>query len=166
MLVVTTVAPLVSCRPRDPPWSGPRQQPAASNTRVGSPRLASRDLRRAAKWSGPTSSRVFHRAWFDIDDDLDDAVRSNDVGRICLAQSDREYLIQDLSRAVGLGGRTRHAGATTERARTSVTRSIRYAMTRIAEHHPPLGRHLRQAINTGTYCEYKPDPRVPLRWVT
>ena len=109
---------------------------------------------------------AYRRRLIDIDDDIDDAVRSNDVGRICLAQSDREYLIQELSRAVGLGGRTRHAGATTERARTSVTRSIRYAMTRIAERHPPLGRHLRQAINTGTYCEYKPDPRVPLQWVT
>ena len=108
---------------------------------------------------------AYRRRLIDIDDDIDDAVRSNDLGRISLAQSDREYLIQELSRAVGLGGRTRHAGATTERARTSVTRSIRYAMTRIADHHPPLGRHLRQAINTGTYCEYKPDPRVPLQWV-
>ena len=51
-----------------------------------------------------------------------------------------------------------------ERARTSVTRSIRYATTRIAEHHPSLGQHLRQAINTGTYCCYTPDPRVPVCW--
>ena len=51
---------------------------------------------------------AYRRRLIDIDDDIDDAVRSNDVGRICLAQSDREYLIQELSRAVGLGGRTRH----------------------------------------------------------
>ncbi len=88
----------------------------------------------------------------------------NDVGRIALAQSDREYLINELARAVGLGGRSRFAGATSERARTSVTRSLRYAMARIAEHHAALGDHLRRTVSTGTYCVYEPDPRVPTDW--
>ena len=108
---------------------------------------------------------AYRRRLIDIDDDIEDATRANDLGRIELAQNDRDYLIRELSRAVGLGGRTRHAGATAERARTSVTRSIRYAMERIADQHPSLGLHLRQAIKTGTYCQYTPDPRVPLRWV-
>jgi len=37
-------------------------------------------------------------------------------------------------------------------------------MTRISDHHPPLGEHLRRTIRTGTYCAYLPDPRAPARW--
>jgi hypothetical protein len=107
---------------------------------------------------------AYRRRLVDIDEDMDDATKANDLARLELAQNDRDYLVQELARAVGLGGRARQAGATAERARTSVTRSIRYATTRIAEHHPSLGQHLRQAINTGTYCCYTPDPRVPVCW--
>jgi hypothetical protein len=45
-----------------------------------------------------------------------------------------------------------------------VTRAIRQAMTRIAEHHPQLGQHLSRTIRTGTYCAYVPDPRAPAGW--
>ena len=108
---------------------------------------------------------AYRRRLAEIDDDIDDATMMNDPARLALAMDDREYLIAELSRAVGLGGRARFAGATAERARTSVTRSIRYALVRLAEHHPPLGRHLAQAVGTGTYCVYRPDPRVPVNWV-
>ena len=107
---------------------------------------------------------AYRRRLLDIDEDIEDATRANDLARLELAQNDRDYLVQELSRAIGLGGRARQAGATAERARTSVTRSIRYATARVTEHHPSLGQHLRQAISTGTYCAYTPDPRVPVRW--
>ena len=48
-----------------------------------------------------------------------------------------------------------------ERARAGVTRAIRQAITRIADHHPQLGEHLSRTIRTGTYCAYMPDPRTP-----
>ncbi len=108
---------------------------------------------------------AYRRRLSEIDDDIDDATTMNDQARLALAIDDREYLIAELSRAVGLGGRARMAGATAERARTSVTRSMRYALHRLAEHHPTLGDHLVQAIGTGTYCVYRPDPRVPVTWV-
>jgi tetratricopeptide (TPR) repeat protein len=97
--------------------------------------------------------------------DIDDATMMNDSARLALAMEDREYLIAELSRAVGLGGRARLACATAERARTSVTRSMRYSVARLAEHHPTLGRHLTQALGTGTYCVYRPDPRAPVDWI-
>jgi len=107
---------------------------------------------------------AYRRRLLDIDEDIEDATQANDLGRIALAQDDREFLMNELSRAVGLGGRARLAASTTERARTSVTRTIRYAIARIAHHHPPLGEHLRQAITTGTYCTYQPDSRLPICW--
>ena len=107
---------------------------------------------------------AYRRRLVEIDEDIQDATLDNDLGRIALAEADRDYLINELSRAVGLGGRPRLALSTTERARTSVTRTLRYAITRIAEHHSVLGQHLQQAVATGTYCVYRPDPRLPARW--
>ena len=99
-----------------------------------------------------------------VDDDIEQATQMNDTGRIELAQRDREYLIAELSRAVGLGHRPRTLGSTAERARTSVTRSLRYALERLAHHHPDLAAHLGQTIHTGTYCVYTADPIAPLVW--
>jgi hypothetical protein len=46
----------------------------------------------------------------------------------------------------------------------SVTRALRQAVSRIGEHDRLLGEHLDQALQTGAYCAYKPDPRVPPSW--
>ncbi len=108
---------------------------------------------------------AYRRRLVEIDEDIDDATMMNDPARVALAMDDREYLIAELSRAVGLGGRGRLACATAERARTSVTRSLRYSVARLSEHHPTLGRHLTQALGTGTYCVYRPDPLVPIDWI-
>ena len=107
---------------------------------------------------------AYRRRLRDIEEDIDEASRHGDTERIALAEADRDYLVRELSRAVGLGGRQRRVGATSERARASVTRALRYAMARIAEHHRPLSEHLEQTVATGTYCSYVPDPRVPTAW--
>ncbi len=80
------------------------------------------------------------------------------------AESDREHLIAELSRAFGLDGRPRVAGGDVERARGSVTRTLRYALRRLSQLHPELGEHLNQHIRTGTYCSYQPDALHPLTW--
>ena len=107
---------------------------------------------------------AYRRRLAEVDDDIEEATRTNDIGRVELAQHDRDYLVAELARAVGLGGRHRSVGGTAERARTSVTRSLRYALGRLAPHHPALAAHLEQSVHTGTYCVYTPDPLAPIRW--
>ncbi|MDO8365033.1 MAG: hypothetical protein Q7V88_19240 [Actinomycetota bacterium] len=107
---------------------------------------------------------AYRRRLAEVDEDIEEAMRANDLGRVELAQRDREYLIAELSRAVGLGGRPRSVGGTAERARTSVTRSLRYALERLAQHHPALAAHLGHSVRTGTYCAYVPDPLSPIVW--
>ena len=107
---------------------------------------------------------AYRRRLAEVDEDIEDADRMNDAGRLELAQRDRDYLVAELTRAVGLGGRHRAVGSTAERARTSVTRSLRYALRRLAEHHPGLATHLEHAVRTGTYCSYTPDPLAPVVW--
>ena len=108
---------------------------------------------------------AYRRRLAEVDDDIDEATQLNDTGRLQLAQHDREYLIAELKRAIGLGGRHRTLGGTAERARTSVTRSLRYALGRLAEHHPSLAAHLEHSVHTGTYCSYQPDPLAAIRWL-
>lgn len=107
---------------------------------------------------------AYRRRLAEVDDDIEEAERMNDVGRLELAQRDREYLIAELTRAAGLAGRSRTSGGTTERARTSVARALRYSLSRLGKHHPTLAAHLGSSVNTGTYCCYAPDPVAPIIW--
>jgi hypothetical protein len=58
----------------------------------------------------------------------------------------------------------RGTGGAAERARTSVTRSVRYALARLAEQHAALGEHLSRTVRTGSYCSYQPDAVAPITW--
>lgn len=107
---------------------------------------------------------AYRRRLAEVDDDIEEATEMNDLGRIELAQRDRDYLVAELASAVGLGGRARSIGGSAERARSSVTRSVRYSLKRLAEHQPALAAHLEQSVQTGTYCVYNRDPLAPLRW--
>ena len=113
-----------------------------------------------------TAREAYRRRLREVEEDIEDATRLGDLERVALARADRDFLVAELSRAFGLGGRGRRAAATSERARASVTRALRYALARIREHHPELADHLDVTVRTGTYCAYEPDPRVPITWHT
>ncbi|MDX1619675.1 MAG: hypothetical protein R3320_01700 [Nitriliruptorales bacterium] len=112
------------------------------------------------------AKEAYRRRLAEIEADLEEARAAGDEQRVAQAQAEHDFLVSELSRAFGLGGRQRRAGSASERARVAVTRAIRTAMARISEHHDGLGEHLDNAIRTGTYCSYEPDPRVPARWST
>jgi hypothetical protein len=73
------------------------------------------------------------------------------------ARAELEELEDQLSAAVGLGGRRRRASNAAERARVNVQRRLTDAVKRIADAAPEIGSHLDAALRTGTYCSY--DPR-------
>jgi hypothetical protein len=110
------------------------------------------------------AKNAYRRRLAEIDDDIDQARALGDTERAAQADAERDFLIRELSRALGLGGRDRRAASASERARVAVTRAVRQAIARIDEHHPQLGEHLNRAIRTGTYCVYLPDPRAPTGW--
>ena len=107
---------------------------------------------------------AYRRRLTEIDDDIEQARTIGDAERLAQADAERDFLIRELARAFGLGGRDRRAASASERARVAVTRAVRQAISRIAEHHPQLGEHLSHTIRTGTYCAYRPDPRAPADW--
>jgi tetratricopeptide (TPR) repeat protein len=107
---------------------------------------------------------AYRRRLTEIDDDIEQARALGDAERAAQADAERGFLVRELARAFGLSGRGRRAASASERARVSVTRAVRQAMTRIGEGHPQLGEHLNRTIRTGTYCAYFPDPRAPVGW--
>ena len=93
----------------------------------------------------------------DLQLDIDDARSANDPMRAERAEVELDALVEQLSDAFGLGGRVRATGSAAERARSTVTARIRAAIRSVAEVHPELGRHLDNAVRTGTWCAYRPE---------
>ncbi|MGA8847044.1 MAG: hypothetical protein WB471_10560 [Nocardioides sp.] len=110
------------------------------------------------------AKQCYRRRLAEVDEDIAEAEDLNDLARADLSRRDRDYLIAELGRAVGLGGRDRLIGSDAERARTSVFRAITYAAKKIEQSNPLLADHLRRAVSTGTWCRYTPDPLAPVEW--
>jgi hypothetical protein len=98
----------------------------------------------------------------DLQQQIDEADRNHDAARGTRAREEMDALVEALSGALGLGGRSRALGSATERARSAVTWRIRSAIRKVAAVHPSLGRHLENSVRTGTYCAYSPER--PVSW--
>ncbi|MEX2553294.1 MAG: hypothetical protein WD627_09905, partial [Actinomycetota bacterium] len=95
--------------------------------------------------------------------EIDEAESNNDMGRASAGRAELQFLLDELTAAVGLGGRDRRIPSSAERARSSVSKSIRSSVGRIQTAHPALGAHLAGAITTGYFCSYKPNEAVDWR---
>jgi hypothetical protein len=114
----------------------------------------------------PGARSSFEEQIAELDDEIEEAERWNDLERAARARSERDELVETLASTVGGrdGGRDRRPGDQAERARQSVTKAIKSAIRRIGDEHRELGRHLGATIHTGLLCRYQPDPLRPTRW--
>ena len=96
--------------------------------------------------------------------ELEEAERNNDIGCAERTRNELDSLTDGLRSALGLGGRSRRFAAETERARGTVSKSIRVSLERIRRSHPKLGDHLSTCIRTGYFCAYLPDPERQPSW--
>lgn len=99
----------------------------------------------------------------DLQEGIAEAEDRNDIGRTERLRAEFDTLVETLSRALGLGGRSRRLGSLAERARTTVTWRIRHAVRRVEAAHPELGRHFAHSLRTGTFCSYSPERAVAWR---
>jgi tetratricopeptide (TPR) repeat protein len=100
----------------------------------------------------------------DLRAEIEEAEAFNDPERAARAREEMDFIAQELSSAVGLGGRDRRVASASERARVNVTRALRREIHRIAEEDSRLGHELTATVRTGTFCVYEPDPRRPVTW--
>ena len=80
-----------------------------------------------------SAARTAYKAQLDeLQAELDVAEGFNHPARAAQAREEMNFLVRELARAVGLGGRDRRAASHAERARLNVTRAIRAAMSNLA----------------------------------
>jgi tetratricopeptide (TPR) repeat protein len=106
--------------------------------------------------------RAYERRIRELQEEADDAGAANDPVRAERAEAELDALVEQLAEAFGLSGRSRATGSASERARSAVGWRIRAAQRHAADMHPELGRHLKHAVRTGTWCSYRPETGV--RW--
>jgi hypothetical protein len=99
-----------------------------------------------------------------LDRELDAADATGDVERGRRAAEERQFLVDHLRKATGLGGRTRHVSDDAERCRMRVSKAIHRAIRRVGEADPTLGRILDSTIRSGYVCRYAADPGSPIIW--
>jgi tetratricopeptide (TPR) repeat protein len=130
----------------------------------------SQDLQIVREIGGPNATidaraRSEYRARLcDLQAELDEAERNNDLGRSEALRTEIDMVGQELTRSSGLGGRARLASGSAERARVLVGRNIRSVMAKIRGQHAQLGRHFAAVISTGYFCAYQPEPDRPISW--
>ena len=107
---------------------------------------------------------AYKRRTAELREQAEEARELNQLELVDRLEDEIEALGRELSRAVGLGGRDRRAASASERARINLTRAIKLALERIAEHNPALATLLTNSIRTGTFCSYTPDSRLPASW--
>ncbi len=110
------------------------------------------------------AKREYKRRLDDLQKDLEEAERFDDLNRAALARDEIDAIAEQLSLAVGLGGRNRRTGSEAERARSAVTKRIKNSINRIGEAIPLLRSHLAARIKTGYFCSYNPPPDRPVAW--
>jgi hypothetical protein len=107
---------------------------------------------------------AYRRRLSDLREELEEAKELGNVERSEQAEQEIDALTRELSRAVGLGGRNRKAISASERARQSISKTIKSVLDRIAQSNAELADIFARCIRTGNFCSYQPDPKFPIAW--
>jgi hypothetical protein len=104
------------------------------------------------------AKREYARKLREIDEELEEAAQFNDLASIERLQSEREKLIDHISKATGKGGKAR-VTTDTSRARKNIRQQVNRDIDRISKFCPELADHLRTAFQGESLC-YRPtqDP--------
>ena len=106
----------------------------------------------------------YRRRLKDLEAQLDEAERFNDLGRAARAREELDLLKAELASGIGIDGHARQGGSHAERARVMVGRNIRAALEKIRRANPVLGRHFAASISMGYFCSYQPKSERPTSW--
>jgi hypothetical protein len=123
-----------------------------------------RSLGDAGEMLDEQAKDAYKRRLSELREELRDAKELGNVGRAEQAEQEIDSLTSELSRAVGLGGRNRRAASASERARQSISKTIKSVLERIAQSDAALGDIFSRCIKTGTSCSYQPNPDFPISW--
>ncbi len=128
------------------------------------PELNISGLADAGEMLDEQAKSVYRQRLSELREELEEAREFGNEERAEKAKAEIDALTSELSRAAGLGGRDRRAGSASDRARQSITKTIKSVLERIAQSDPALGDIFSRCIRTGTFCSYQPDVVSPIVW--
>ena len=107
---------------------------------------------------------AYKRRLSELREELEEAKEVGNIERAEHAEREIDALTRELSRAVGLGGRSRRAASASERARQSITKAIKSVVERIGQSDARMGDEFSRCVKTGNFCSYRPDPDLQIAW--
>ena len=101
----------------------------------------------------------------ELEGELNEARSNNDLSKIESLENDKEWIISELGKAHGLGGKVRKLADERDKVRKRVSNAITRALKKIDQYDKPLSEHLKEpVINLGHSISYV--PRDGLTWST
>ena len=100
---------------------------------------------------------AYRRRLAEYEEDIATARDWNDDEKAASLAVERDFLLEELSRTVGLGGRSRRFSDEDERARLNATRAIRSAIKRLGRIDPEAANLLEDRVSTGSRCRYSAE---------
>jgi len=122
------------------------------------------DLRERGAELDSQARTAYKQRLEDAQEELAEAERHHDLGRISKLQTEIDFLLHELGSAYGVRRQAAQGTAARERVRQAVTKNLRASINKIAKAHAAFGTHLRNAIKTGLFCSYHPE--TPTSWET
>src|SRR6202011_5165642 len=107
---------------------------------------------------------AYRRRLSDLREELEEVKERGNVERAEQAEQEIDALTRELSRAVGLGGRSRRAASASERARQSITKTIKSVVERIGQRDARLGDVFSRCVKTGNLFPFRPPPDFQIAW--
>jgi hypothetical protein len=103
-----------------------------------------------------TAVQHYRQRLAELSTDIDEYEADGDQERAAKGRAERDWLVNELSAATGLGAVMRSFTDNTERARSATGKAIRRMMTRITVADAEIGAHLAASVRTGILCSYRP----------
>lgn len=100
----------------------------------------------------------------DLERAIDTAMLGGQDERAQELQQELEEIVSHARRFTRPGDRSRTFDDTAERARTSVQKAIRRAISKVGISAPHLADALRASVRTGHRCSYEPTGGAPEAW--
>lgn len=103
---------------------------------------------------------AYKRRVLDLIEDIREARKNNDEGRILLLETELAKIEQASSAATNNKGKPRKAGDARKNVRDAFRNSVDRLVEEISKHDPAFGEHLQAHVRLGAIVDYTPDPHV------
>jgi len=110
------------------------------------------------------AKRAYRQRLRELEQLRDDAELDGRDDAAARAVEERDAIAAHLASTMGLLGQGRGWSDDAERARQSVTKTLRTAVEQIGLRAPAVAEHLRVSLRTGFFCSYSPDPASTVQW--